>query len=343
VSSGIQAAIAHVVGGGSLDESTAAAVFGEIMDGEASPAQIGGLLVALRQKGETLDEVVGAARAMRARATVLRAPDGVVDTCGTGGDGRGTFNVSTLAALVAASAGVPVAKHGNRAVSSRAGSADLLEALQIPRSPSLAQHERTLSSLGLAFLFAPDFHPATRHAAGPRRELGVRTVFNLLGPLTNPALVRRQIVGVWDVAKLDVMAAALRALGSTRAVVLHGHGGLDELAPHGPTEIAELRDGVVHRYRLSPADFGLDVHDLSGLAGGDAADNARLALRLLDGELGGAARSSVLMTAAAALWIATDEPASELPRHALHAAQALDDGRARQLLDRLRTTLTETA
>ena len=336
---GLQAAIAHVVGGGSLDETEAARVFGQIMDGEATGAQIGGLLIALRQKGETLAEVVGAARAMRARAVRLSVPDGViVDVCGTGGDGQGTVNISTLAALVAAAAGLRVAKHGNRAVSSRAGSADLLEALGLPSSPSVATHEHTLLELGLCFLFAPDFHPATRHAAGPRRELGVRTLFNLLGPLTNPALVQRQVVGVWDVARLELVASALGALGSERALVVHG-GGLDELAPSGRTEVAELHHGLVRRYTLGPVDFGLDEHDPSGLVGGDAAHNSVLAMRLLDGELGGAVRSSVVMTAAAALWIAGDGPVTELVGHATSAAAALDDGRARRLLDQLRLTL----
>ncbi len=332
-------AIAQSVAGGSLEEADAASVFGQIMDAEATETQIKDLLLALGQKGETLPELVGAARAMRTRAVRLSVPGGVVvDVCGTGGDGHGTLNVSTLAALVAAAAGVRVAKHGNRAVSSLAGSADLLEALGLPTSPTVATHEYTLAELGLCFLFAPDFHHATRHAAPARRALGVRTIFNLLGPLTNPALVRRQVVGVWDASRLELVASALGALGSERALVVHG-GGLDELAPRGPTEVAELRGGMVHRYTLCPSDFGLSDHDPSGLAGGDAAENARLAMRLLAGELGGAARSSVVMTAAAALWMASDGAVDELPKHAATAAAALDDGRAERLLQRLRETL----
>ena len=255
----VAAAIARAVARADLTADEMAGVMGTIMDGDATPAQIGGLLVALRMKGETVAEVVGAARAMRARATKLSVPAGVlVDTCGTGGDGRGTINVSTIAAFVVAAAGVTVAKHGNRAQSSRAGSADVLEALGVDVAAPPAVVERCLREVGIGFLFAPAFHAATRHAAGPRKELGVRTVFNLLGPLTNPAGARRQLIGVYARELVEPMAQVLALLDAEHALVVHGAGGLDEFAPDGPTEVAELRGGEVKRYKLSPRDFALE-------------------------------------------------------------------------------------
>jgi anthranilate phosphoribosyltransferase len=327
-------AIARAVDGEDLSADEMAEVAGAIMDGQATPAQIGALLVALRMKGETVDEVVGAARAMRARAAPFRAPDGVVvDTCGTGGDGRGTLNVSTIAAFVVAACGVRVAKHGNRALSSKAGSADLLEALGIAVSPGTAALEESLRDEGLAFLFAPDFHPATRHAAGARREIGVRTLFNLLGPLTNPAGVRRQVVGVYDGRKLELVGRALAELGAEHALVVHGAGGLDELAPDGETEVVEVRQGDVRRMVLAPEDFGLARIDAGGLAGDDAATNAARAREVLSGRERGAGRTSVVMTAAAALVVADAAPS--LRAAAERAAEAIDGGAALALVERM--------
>jgi anthranilate phosphoribosyltransferase len=328
----LAAAIARVAAGAHLSEEEMALAVGRIMDGEATQAQIGALLVALRMKGETVDEVVGAARAMRARAVKLRVPDGVVvDTCGTGGDGHGTINVSTVAALVVAAAGVRVAKHGNRAQSSRAGSADLLEALGVHVTASVETVERCLDEVGIAFLFAPAFHAATRHASGARKEIGVRTVFNLLGPLTNPAGARHQVIGVYDGAVLETTAQALARLGSLRVMVVHGAGGLDEIAPAGETEVAELRGGAVTRRRISPRDFGLAEEDPAGLRGGDAAENAQSSREILGGARRGAARSAVVMAAAAALHVAKEAPLDEAARV---AERILDEGAALALLER---------
>jgi anthranilate phosphoribosyltransferase len=329
----LPAAIARVVSGGSLTADEMADTIGRVMDGEATPAQIGALLIALRLKGETVGEVVGAARAMRTRATPVRVPDGVVvDTCGTGGDGKATFNVSTIAALVVAAAGVRVAKHGNRALSSRSGSADVLEALGVNVSAPVGVVERCINEVGIGFLFAPAFHGATRHAAGPRKEIGVRTLFNLLGPLTNPAGARHQLVGVYDVALIEPMARALADLGSEHALVVHGHGGLDELAPDGPTEVAELRAGEIKRYKLSPPDFGLEEYPASDLSGGDAPQNAQAARDLLSGKLQGAPRACVIMTAAGALYAAGR---TGLRDGARLAASLIDDGSASRILARL--------
>lgn len=326
-------ALRHAVAGNALTADQMAEAMGAIMDGQATPAQVAAFLVALRMKGETIDEVVGAARAMRARALTLRVPPGlVVDTCGTGGDGRGTINISTVAALVVAAAGVRVAKHGNRALSSRSGSADVLEALGVEVQAPVAVVERCLAEVGIGFLFAPAFHEATRHAAGPRREIGVRTIFNLLGPLTNPAGARHQVVGVYEARLVELAARALAGLGSERALVVHGAGGLDEIAPDGPTEVAELADGEVRRRVLTPEDFGLPAEDASGLAGGDAAENARAAREILRGERRGAARSCVVMSAAAALYVAG---AGGLREAARLAEARLDDGAALRLLERL--------
>jgi anthranilate phosphoribosyltransferase len=328
----VTAAIARACARQDLTADEMAQAVGQIMDGAATPAQIGAFLVALRMKGETVDEVVGAAAAMRARVLPLRVPAGVVvDTCGTGGDGRCTINVSTLAALVVAAAGVRVAKHGNRASSSRSGSADVLEALGVDVAAPLAVVERCLDEVGIGFLFAPAFHGATRHVAAARKELGVRTVFNLLGPLTNPAGARHQLIGVYDAALVEPMAQALGRLGSEHALVVHG-GGLDEFAPDGPTDVAEWHQGAVKRYQLSPRDFGLAEEDPAGLAGGDAEFNAA-ATRAILGGAGGAGRSVVVMSAAAALYAAGR---TDLAGGARLAEAVIDDGRAAAVLERLR-------
>ncbi|MEZ4368206.1 MAG: anthranilate phosphoribosyltransferase [Kofleriaceae bacterium] len=332
--SALRAAISRVAGGGSLGADEIAAAFGEIMDGVATDAQIGGLLVGLRCKGETADELAGAARAMRARALPLVAPTPAraVDTCGTGGDGSGSVNVSTLAAIVAAGAGAQVVKHGNRALSSRAGSADVLEALGVKVDAPPPVVERCLVEAGIGFAFAPVFHAATRHAAGPRRELGTRTLFNLLGPLTNPGAVAHQVVGVFDARWCRPMAEALGQLGAARAFVVHGAGGIDEVAVAGATVVAELAGGVVTTYERTPADFGFEEVDPAGLAGGDADTNAAILREVLAGAGAtvGAPRRAVYIAAVmeAALALVAIGDAAELRDGCALAAAAIADGRA---------------
>ena len=335
----IKAAIAHVVGGHELTGDEIAAVFGQIMDGETTPAQIGALLIALRMKGETPAEIAGAARAMRARAVPLRCPDADlgVDTCGTGGDGVGTVNVSTIAAVIAAAAGCCVAKHGNRALSSRSGSADVLEALGVKIDAAAPVVERCMRDARIGFAFAPAFHAATRHVGGPRKELGTRTVFNLLGPLTNPAQVKHQVVGVFDGRWCVPVATALGQLGARRAFVVHGAGGLDEVAVRGPTLVAEwnVAESQVHSREMRPRDFGLDEADPAELAGGDAAANAAVARDVLAGTdrtPTRAVRKAAVMEAALAL-VAVGL-AETLEEGAARAAAAIDDGRARMTLER---------
>jgi len=329
----IPQALARLLARKDLSSDEIAAVFGRVMDGLATPAQIGGLLVALRMKGETPDEIAGAAMAMRARATPVACPEPerAVDTCGTGGDASGSLNVSTLAAIIAAAAGVRVAKHGNRALSSRAGSADVLEALGVATQAPLPVVERCLAEIGITFLFAPSFHAATRHAAGPRRELGQRTLFNLLGPLTNPAGVGSQVVGVFDGAWLVPMAEALGKLGSRRAFVIHGAGGLDEMAVAGATQVAEWDGARVRAYELRPSDFGLGDEDPEGLRGGDAAENAAALRRVLGGARE-ALRAAAVMEAALALVAA--RAATSLRDGAERAEAAIDSGAAATTLER---------
>ncbi|MGA7744907.1 MAG: anthranilate phosphoribosyltransferase [Polyangia bacterium] len=311
-----------------------AAVVGSIMDGQATPAQVGGLLTALRMKGETVDEVVGAALAMRQR--MLRVPadePALLDTCGTGGDGSGTVNISTLASFIVAACGVKVAKHGNRALSSRSGSHDVIEAMGIDPAPAPETVLHCIQQAGLGFMFAPNFHAATRHVAGPRRELGFRTLFNLLGPLTNPAGARYHMNGVFAAERCEFMARAHAQLGSLRALVVHGAGGVDEIAPAGATQVAELRDGTVRCYEVRPADFDLPEQDPAGLAGGDAATNAHLLQAALAGAPG-AIRVAALMAAAASLYVVGAAP--DLRAGARLAAAALDNGGARAVVEQLR-------
>ncbi len=332
---GLREALAAVVGGRDLSAAEMTAVVGRIMDGEATPAQVGALLTALRMKGETVDEVVGAAQAMRDRMLRLSAPGEILlDTCGTGGDGSGSVNISTLASFIVAACGVKVAKHGNRALSSRSGSHDVIEALGIDPAPSPELARRCLDEANLCFMFAPTFHAATRHAAGPRRELGFRTFFNLLGPLTNPADTRYHVNGVFAVERCEFVARAHMQLGSKRALVLHGTGGMDEIAPAGPTWVAELRDGQVTKYQISPKDFGLAEADPAGLRGGEAADNARLLRQTLDGAPG-AYRSTALMTAAACLYAVGK--ADDWRAGCEQAVAALDGGGASAVVEQLRT------
>ena len=326
--------LAKVARGERLGEDEAASAMGAIMDAEATPAQIGALLAAMAARGETEDEVVGFARAMRARAVPL-VSRGAVDTCGTGGDGACTFNISTVASIVVAACGVPVAKHGNRSASGTCGSADVLEALgvRIDAPPDVVQ--RALDEAGWTFLFAPKFHASTRHAVGPRKELGFRTAFNLLGPLTNPARPEGQVVGVPRPELTPFVAQCLLRLGATRAWVVHGSG-LDELTLAGPTTVAEVDGGRVRTFTVTPADAGLDTAPLEALGGGDPQANAAIALEVLEGARG-PRRDVVLLNAAAALVVA--RRAADLRDGARQAAAALDDGRARAQLDRLREAL----
>ena len=316
-----------------LTSHEAAGAMDEIMEGRAQPAQIAGLLIALAMKGERPAEIVGLARTMRARATKLsQAAKDVFDTCGTGGDRAHTFNVSTVAALVVAGCGVRVAKHGNRSVSSRCGSADLFEALGVNISAAPPIVERCLTDAGIAFFFAPTFHPSMRHAAPTRRELGVRTAFNLLGPLTNPAGASRQLVGVPRPELTELVARSLSLLGARRAWVVHGADGLDEISTTGYTKVSECRDGAVNTFYLHPSEVSLPKAAPESLKGGDATTNARIARDVLSGARG-PARDIVLLNSAAALLIAG--AASNLQDGMSMAESSLDEGRAAAALDRL--------
>jgi anthranilate phosphoribosyltransferase len=304
------------------------------MDGEATPGQLGGLLLALRMRGETVDELTGFAMAMRERVLPVTAPEGAIDTCGTGGDGSRTFNISTAAALVVAAAGVPVAKHGNRAMSSATGSADVLEALGIPIDLSPEQAEQALANDCFAFLFAPSYHPAMRHAGPVRRELGVPTAFNLLGPMTNPAGVRRQVIGVADPSTASKVASVLFGLGADRALVVHG-AGVDELPLDGSGVAYDISPSGVRRRRIDSSALGLMRAASSELRGGDAAENARIIEAMLDGATG-PRRDVVILNAGAALVVAGR--ARTLSDGVHLAAATIDGGRARVLLGRLRDT-----
>jgi len=305
-----------------------------IMTGQATPAQIGAYLVALRMKGETVDEITGSARAMRANA--VRVPltrDGqpLYDTAGTGGDGAGTFNISTTAAFVVAGTGRRVAKHGNRAASSQCGSADVLAALGLSLELSPEQVGRAIEEVGIGFLFAPRFHPAMKHAVGPRKEIGQRTIFNVLGPLTNPAGADVQVIGVYDPALTEPLARVLAELGARAAFVVHGYGGLDELNPCGPNRVSHLKEGAVHSFDLDPADLGFERAPLADLRGGTADENAHTMRGLLSGQLNGARRSAVLLNAAAALAAETGDFSAALAE----ARQSLDSGMALEKLEAL--------
>ncbi len=322
----IQTAIGRAVQHQPLDRELARASMEQVLAGEATPAQIAALAVALRMKGETADEVAGMAEAMRQRVPPIRtrrAP--LLDTCGTGGDNAGTFNISTTVALVTASCGVAVAKHGNRAVSSRTGSADVLESLGVRIDLTPESAARSLDVLGITFLFAPNYHTALRHAAGPRREIGVRTVFNVLGPLTNPAGATRQLLGVYSDSLVGTVAEVLRQLGSEHAWVVHGRDGMDELTVFANSHVAELKGGEVREFEVDPARLGLAHTDRSGVAGGDAATNAARTRAVLAGERG-AARDIVLLNAGAALVVAG--AAATLEAGVTRAAAALDSGGA---------------
>jgi len=321
-----------------LTTDEAAAAMGEVMAGRAAPAHIAGLLIGLAMKGERPVEIVGLAKAMRAHAVpVSKRYDNLFDTCGTGGDRSGTFNISSCAALVVAAAGVRVAKHGNRSASSRTGGADVYEALGIRVTAPPVVVERCVAEAGIGFFFAPTFHPSMRHAAPVRRELGIRTAFNLLGPLTNPAGAARQLVGVPRPELTELMARALALLGAQRAWVVHGADGIDELTTAGYTKISECRDGAVNTFYLHPSDVGLPKAPVGALQGGDAHENARIIERVLAGERG-VARDVVLLNAGAALFVAG--AASSVEDGIVKASRAIDRGDAKQTLQRLVTIST---
>ncbi|MFZ5650065.1 MAG: anthranilate phosphoribosyltransferase [Bacillota bacterium] len=322
----IKDAIQRVVSGGNLDEGEATAVMRLIMSGAASPAQIGALLIAMRLKGETVDEITGFARVMREKATPIKSRHSMlVDTCGTGGDGLNTFNISTAAALVVAGCGVPVAKHGNRSVSSRCGSADVLEALGININLTPGEKEECLDKTGIAFLFAPALHGAMRHAAGPRREIGVRTVFNVLGPLTNPAGAGAQVLGVFSMDLVPKLAGVLARLGTKKSFVLHGYGGTDELTTLGPAYVCEVSGGEVRDFRMDPLDWGFKRAGIDDLRGGSPAENASIIKSVLNGS-SGPGRDTVILNAALALVASGAAP--DFTGGIEMAEKSIDSGRA---------------
>ena len=328
----IREAIESLVGGKSLSMEEAAQAMNEIMGGEATPAQFGAFVTALRLKGETPEEIAGMAQVMREKSLHVQFDGPIVDTCGTGGDASGTFNISTTAAFVVAGAGVTVAKHGNRAMSGACGSADVLEALgvQIDLSPEGVQ--RCLEEVGFGFMFAQRYHPSMRFAAGPRREIGIRTVFNILGPLTNPAGAKAQVIGVADPSVADKMAQVLDSLGSTHALVVHGEDGLDEITLGDATRVWELVDGSTSAYTVSPEELGFDRAPRKALQAGSVQDSTRMLGQVLDGEPG-PARNVVVMNAGAAL-LAADK-VDTLREGVALAADSIDSGRAKQKLDAL--------
>jgi len=329
----VQQALARLLDGHDLSRDEARAVMNEIMEGEATPAQIGGFLVALRLKGETADEIAGCAEAMREHVLTVRPKrDDLVDTAGTGGDAARTINISTAAALVAAAAGAGVAKHGNRAVSSASGSADVLEALGFRLELPRAEIERSIDELGFGFLFAPTHHPAMRHAAPVRRELAARTVFNVLGPLTNPAGARAQVVGVYAPSLVRTIAEVLAQLGARRAFVVHGAAGIDELSPAGPNLVCEVVDSDVREREIDPLELGVPRCDPSELRGGSPGDNAEAIRAVFRGENGGK-RSAILLNAAGA--IAAAGHADDLREGLEVARTAVDSGAALARLDEL--------
>lgn len=323
--------IAKLVEGGTLDAASMEQAMDAILRGEPSPAQVAAFLIALRSKGESVVEIAAAARVMRKHAVVVpvRVSGPLLDTCGTGGDGSDSFNISTVAAIVVAACGVSVAKHGNRAASSKSGSADVLEALGVDINAPPERIARSIEQIGIGFMFARAHHPAMKHVGPVRAEIGVRTLFNFLGPLANPASATHQLLGVGDGNRLQAMAEVLSMLGTQGAWIVHGHGGLDEVSLSGPTRVAELRDGKVRTFELQPSDFGVPGADLGALRGGDASENAAIARAILAGERG-PKRDAVVVNAGAALCAAgiADSPADGARR----AAAALDDGRAQAKL-----------
>ncbi|MGC2340955.1 MAG: anthranilate phosphoribosyltransferase [Methyloceanibacter sp.] len=328
----LRGAIAKVASGKSLSQDEAVEAFELVMSGAATPAQIGGLLMAMRVRGETVDEIAGATRAMRAKVLPVRAPEGAIDTCGTGGDGKGTFNISTCTAFVVAGAGVPVAKHGNRAISSHSGSADVLRELGVNIEASPEMISRCIAKCRLGFMFAPAHHAAMRHVAAIRTELSTRTIFNLLGPLANPAGAKFQIVGVFGKEWVEPIAQVLALLGTERAWVVHGSDGLDELTTTGVSDVAVVDDGRVATFRISPRNAGLPEAKPEDLTGGNAMENAAQICAVLGG-LKGPFRDIVLLNAAAALLVAGK--AQSLRDGVALAAESIDSGKALGVLEAL--------
>jgi anthranilate phosphoribosyltransferase len=324
--------LAKVAEGDSLSEKEAEQAFDIIMSGEATPSQIGAFLMALRLRGETVDEITGAARTMRAKATPIEAPEGAIDVVGTGGDAIGTHNVSTASALVVAGCGVPVAKHGNRAFTSKSGAADVLSALGIDIEADFERVQQAIAEAHIGFLMAPLHHSAMRHVGPTRVEMGVRTIFNILGPLSNPASVKCLLVGTFDRRWVEPMAAVLGKLGAERAWVVHGADGMDELTTTGPSHVAALDGGQLRTFEVTPEDAGVDRATLDDLKGGSPEENAAAIRAMLSGEPG-PLRDIVVLNAAAALVVAGK--AADLRAAAKLAAAAIDDGDARAALDKL--------
>lgn len=339
----LQAAIKRLAFGNSLTAAEAAAAFGVIMRGEATPAQAGALLLGLRVKGENAEEVAGSAQALREAMIPLPAqfPEELVDTCGTGGGAVTTFNISTAAALVAAGAGARIAKHGNRSFTSRCGSADVLEALGVRIDLPVAKMASVLEEAGIVFMFAPLMHPAMRHVGPIRRELAVPTVMNIIGPLANPAGAARQVIGVADAGRLNLIASALQSLGTVHAMVVHGDPGLDEISPLGRTSVVEIREGKVSEWTIDPAEHGCTSSDPAELAGGGPDDNARIISALLEGGGPAAARDAVALNAGAALYVGGS--ASSFGSGVKRAREALEAGEGIVALERLRSATDEVA
>ncbi|WP_026487250.1 anthranilate phosphoribosyltransferase [Caldanaerobius polysaccharolyticus] len=318
-------AIEKVIKKEDLTQQEAYMAMDAIMSGEATPAQIGGFLVALRMKGETIPEITGCAMSMRSKAKRVEIKDYAIDTCGTGGDGGKTFNISTAVAIIAAAAGVKVAKHGNKAVSSKSGSADVLEALGVEINMSPEQAQKCINEVGIGFLFAPHYHLSMKNVAGPRRELGTRTIFNILGPLTNPAHVKGQVVGVYDGGLTRTVAEVLKNMGTERAMVVHGMDGLDEITITSSTLVSEIRDGQIIDYQIDPREYGIPYGRLEDISGSDASYNAKLIIRIFQGERG-PARDIVLLNAAAALYVGN--AAEDMKEGIKKAADVIDSGAA---------------
>jgi len=332
MSQDLKPTLGKLAGGETLSAEEAEAAFTVIMSGEATPAQIGALLMAMRVRGETVPEIAGAVRAMRSRMTSIEAPAGAIDVCGTGGDGAGTLNVSSAVTFVVAASGVPVAKHGNRALSSRTGGADVLTALGVNIDAPMDRLAAILREAGAVFLFAPRHHPSMRHAAGPRVELGTRTIFNILGPLSNPARVKRQLTGVFSPVWTLPMAETLAVLGSEAAWLVHG-GGLDELTVAGENQVTSLKHGSIRTFSVTPEDAGLSRAPIAAIKGGDAAFNAEALLGVLRGATG-AYRETVLLNAAAALIVA--DRAADLRDGVEQAARTIGSGAALNALETMR-------
>ncbi|MCX6343723.1 MAG: anthranilate phosphoribosyltransferase [Armatimonadetes bacterium] len=339
----IKEAIKKVVECVNLSEAEAVAAMTEIMDGEATPAQVASFITAMRIKGETVEEITGFVKVMREKSIKVRPKaQNLVDTCGTGGDKLNTFNISTTATFVIVGAGATVAKHGNRAASSTCGSADVLEALGANLTLNAEQIATCIDHAGLGFMFAPMMHPAMKHAVGPRKEIGIRTVFNILGPMTNPAGAKRQVIGVFSPDITETMAKVLASLGTERAMIFHGMAGLDELSTLSETRVSELKDGEVRTYTLLPSDIGLETARVEDLAAGDGeiADNVRALMGVLDGKKG-AKRDIVLLNASAALVVAGI--AEDLQEGIALAAKSIDSGAAMHALDKFKTLTQELA